>query len=199
MGSSLEELAGKVEKTPNIAKKVTWAVIAVAVLTVVGFLLVGANGPDDPRLSDSSGRNPIEGFGEVAFSIVPAGQAGETARLCALLADRDDTRVQGMRGQRDFRGYDGMIFVFDRDLDGAFVMGGVELPLEIAWFAASGELVSTAIMAPCPDAASTNDCAHAPSGQYRTALEVGAGGLARLGIGPGAKLTYGGPCAPSEG
>lgn len=187
------DLAKRLEGRPEARRWTVWAVVAMAVLTGVGFLLVGAGGPADPRPVETEGRRPLEGFGEIAFAVAPPGVTGATARWCALLANRDDTRIQGLRGQRDLRGYDGMLFVFDDDQTGAFVMGGVDIPLEIAWWSADGSLVTTAAMAPCPGQDS-NACPHAPSGPYRTALETGAGGLARLGVAPGSRLTFGGSC-----
>ncbi|MEX1171480.1 MAG: DUF192 domain-containing protein, partial [Chloroflexota bacterium] len=97
-------------------------------------------------------------------------------RWTVLLAGAD-----GMRGSADFDGADGMLFDLDRDTDpGAvrFVMDGVVIPLDIAWFAADGRLVGTATMDPCP--ATPCPVTSAP-GPYRWAIEAPAGAFADLG------------------
>lgn len=92
-----------------------------------------------------------------------------------LLADRD-----GMRGMTSFQGADGMLFDFDADIDPAavvFVMDGVAFPLDIAWFADSGELVGTASMAVCP----AKPCpTFAAPGPYRWAVEAPPGAFDAL-------------------
>ena len=65
------------------------------------------------------------------------------------------------------------------------------MPLDIAWFDAAGGFVSSATMTPClsvPDA----DCArYGAAAAYTAAIEVPAGRLAELGIGPGSVLALG--------
>ena len=161
MVDSIEDIARRLESdAPVVTGRLRWAIAIVALLAVVGFLLIGANGPANPSLATQRTRQPIPGFSETGFSI--SSPAATMARLCALLADRDELRIQGLRGQQDLRGYDGMLFVFGADTDGSFVMGGVDVALEIAWFDSQGTLVSTALMAPCPGQPDSA-CPHAPS------------------------------------
>lgn len=166
-------------------KAVGWAVIVVAVLSVIAFLTVGANGPADPTLGG------LPGFGETAFQVTTADGAS-AGQFCALLATSEQQRAQGLMGRRDLAGYDAMVFVFDADTDGAFFMRDVPVGLSIAWFGADGRFVSAADMAPCPD---QEGCpSYAPTGPYRQAVEVLQGGLGRLGLAEGAVLTVGGAC-----
>ena len=163
-----------------------WLVAALAVTAVVAFLLVGANGPADPVLGG------IPGFGEVAFRVTPAGATSPAGHYCALVADTDAQRAQGLMGRRDLAGFDGMLFRFDADTTSPFYMRNVPVPLSIAWFDAEGRFVSASDMAPCGD---EEGCpTYQPAGPYRMALEVPAGGLAPLGIGPGSTLAAGGAC-----
>ena len=96
----------------------------------------------------------------------------------------------GMRGLADFHGADGMLFDQGRDVDPAsvvFVMDGVTIPLDIAWFSAAGELVGKASMDPCP----SEPCPRygAPAA-YRWAIEAPPGAFD--GLGPAARLRVGG-------
>ena len=162
-----------------------WAVAAVLLLAVVAFIAVGANNPEDPRLEGS--RAGIPGFEEVAFRVGPS-------QYCALLAESEAQRQQGLMGRRDLAGYDAMVFRFPEDTRAAFYMRNVPVPLTVAWFDASGRFVSSADMAPCPDD-EANCPTYAPERPYRLALEVPGGGLARIGVGQGAVLEVGGACA----
>jgi uncharacterized membrane protein (UPF0127 family) len=93
----------------------------------------------------------------------------------------------------DLQGYDGMLFAFPDDTESGFWMFHTVMPLSIGWFAADGELVSTADMEPCPDG---DDCpTYSPTGAYRMALEVPMGELGTLGVEPGSRIAVGGPCA----
>jgi len=163
-----------------------WAVAALGFVAFVGFLTVGANGPADPVLGG------IPGFGEVAFTVTPAGAAAPSAVYCALVADTEAQRAQGMMGRHDLDGFDGMLFRFDADSTTAFYMRNVPVPLSIAWFDAAGRFVSATDMASCPD---QEGCpTYPPAGPYRLALEVLQGGLTPLGVGPGSAITVGGAC-----
>lgn len=134
------------------------------------------------------------GYGEIAFTIGPAGgPAAGAAQRCALLAETDQQQAKGLMGRRDLAGYDAMVFRFAFDGIGAFYMRNVPVGLSIAWFASNGRFVSSTAMSPCPD---QEGCpTYAPTGPYRFAVEVLEGGLGRLGIGEGSVLSLGGPCA----
>ena len=149
-----------------------------------------------PTTSDADGeRRPLEGFDEVAFRIVSA--ADEVAEWCALLADDEASRAQGLMEQRDLRGYDGMLFAFAEPIAASFYMRNTPLPLSIAFFDDDGELVSTVDMEPCED---REGCPlYGADGPYVHALEVEQGDLPSLGVVPGARLEVGGACPPTGG
>ncbi len=72
---------------------------------------------------------------------------------------------------------DGMLFVFPADTTGGFWMKDTLLPLEIAFFDASGRLVDVLAMEPCE----SDPCRiYTPSGPYRWALEALPGPLGDL-------------------
>jgi len=174
-----------------------WAIIGLLAVGALAFLLVGANQPKDPTLRPAEGqvtlnRTPFGDFAEIGFRIdgTPAAQAAATR--CALLAESAAQQNLGLMNRTDLGGYDGMLFKFATDSNAAFYMKDTPLPLSIAFFDGTGQFVSTADMAPC---------IHMPvcptfsaARPYRWALEVPQGALPRLAIGPGTKLTAGGPC-----
>ena len=175
--------------TIDWARRAVWTILA---LSLLAFVVRGATKPEDPYFEEptvsatetGSGRVPIEGFGEVAFTT----GVGE---WCALLADTPALRQQGLMGQDDLNGYDAMVFRFDEDGTGGFWMKDTRIPLTVAYFDARGGFVSSADMQPCPEG--TERCpSYPPTGPYRTAVEVPLGGLDDLGLGPGSTLTFGG-------
>lgn len=175
-------------------RKVLWWTIGVLVgLGFLAFLAVGANRPADPVVLDTPGttapaRTPPEGFKETALAVT-----GVPTPWCVLVADTDQARAQGMMARTDFGGYDGMLFVFPGETNGRFHMQNTPLPLSIAWFDAGGAFVSSADMAPCENRPGCPT--YRAARRYRFALEVPQGGLTRLGVGPGARVTMAGACA----
>ena len=74
----------------------------------------------------------------------------------------------------DFGDVDGMIFVFDRDVNNRFFMRDTLVPLDIAFYSAEGVLVDLFRMEPCE----AEPCPrYQPAGVYRYALERPAGTL----------------------
>ena len=172
-----------------------WSVLALLLSSLAACVATGANGPEDPHLeSQPQPQSRVPGFGEVAFRVVPApGSGAASARYCALLAETEAQVSRGLMGRRDLAGYDGMVFRFSSDSTGSFYMRDVPIPLTVAWFDGGGRFISSADMAPCPD---REGCPLYPAARpYRLALEVPAGGLARLGVGPGSVLEVGGACS----
>ena len=176
------------------------AVIALlAFLAFAAFLATGANGPADPHtVIEDGGRAPVEGFGEVNFSVQRPGQLPSTTPFCALLAETPEAHRKGMMTRRDLGGYDAMVFRFAADQESQFYNRNVPIALSIAWFDGLGRFISSADMPPCED---REGCPlYGASAPYRYALEVPQGGLERLGIGPDAVLALGGSCTdPAPG
>ena len=68
------------------------------------------------------------------------------------------------------------------------------MPLTGVWFADDGAFVEAIDMDPCPDD-EPNCPLYGPDRLARSVLEVPQGALARLRVGPGARLeSIGGPC-----
>ncbi len=145
------------------------------------------NAPPATAAPAAPARRPLAGFDEVVFRI--SRPDGANFDGFALLAATDPSRRQGLMEQTDLRGYDAMVFRFDRASEGSFFMRNTRIPLSIAFFDGGGRFVSSEDMVPCPD--TVEDCpSYFPEGPYVHAIEVAAGDLPRLGIGPGAVLSF---------
>lgn len=146
--------------------------------------------PSKVKLFDGS-----DFFDEVAFRVRYKNAKGlEKVILgCALAALTSAQQSQGLMQRKDLAGYDAMIFSFPTDINGGFWMKTVPMDLSIGWFDANGKEVGRA------DMKREGDCGdqcpvYSPGVSYRTAVEVPKGRLAKLGLVPGAVLSYGGPC-----
>jgi uncharacterized membrane protein (UPF0127 family) len=148
--------------------------------------------------SSDPAASPLRGLRTVAFSVRPAQPPPGAAvpdvivRRCALLADTMPERDRGLMFVRDLAGYDGMVFRWPAETTEAFYMKDTLIPLSVAWFDGYGRFVSSADMAPCPEA--TVCPLFSAAAPYTVAIEVPQGELTRLGIGPGSSLTLAGGC-----
>lgn len=141
--------------------------------------------PAASRPTPSTRRTALPGFGEVVVEVRRAD--GEVFEWCLLLAETPPQRSRGLMEVTDpaLGGYDGMLFRFEVDSDGGFYMRNTPQPLEIAYVAADGSVVSIREMEPCED---VDGCPTYPAGgPYRWTVEapVAAGGVGRLGIDEG--------------
>jgi uncharacterized membrane protein (UPF0127 family) len=111
--------------------------------------------------------------------VEPAAAPGSVSLPSARIVtvDGDPWRVlaageDGMRGQAEFGDADGMLFDMGAEVAPsaiAFVMDGVTIPLDIAWFAADGRLVGIAQMTPC----AAEPCPrYVAPGPFRWAIEA---------------------------
>lgn len=140
-------------------------------------------------------RTVLPGFEQVTIRVTAPD--GTVRTWCLLLARTEAQRERGLMEVADpaLGGHAGMLFTFDQDVLVGFWMRDTVLPLSIAYLDADGRTVSTADMAPCP-AGSATCPTYAPTGRYRSAIEVPQGRLGDLGIGEGSRVEVVGPgCA----
>jgi len=132
-----------------------------------------------------------QGFEAIGVTIRDA--SNKTRDFCLWLAATPDERQQGLMQVTDLAGKPGMLFQFDADTQDQFWMFQTVMPLSIGFFAANGEFVSSADMAPCTGTSDTCPT-YAAAGPYRDAIEVPQGTLGDLGIGPGSAIVARGSC-----
>ena len=110
---------------------------------------------------------------------------GTTCELCVWLATTSSARARGLMEVTDLGAADAMAFVYPDAHTGSFWMKDTVLPLSIAFFAPDGSYLDAFDMEPCV----TDDCISYPTpADFLIAVEVPRGGLAELGIAPGATL-----------
>lgn len=148
------------------ACRALFAVTAAVAVAVVLLALTGCS-PIGPAPV------PVPPPGDGGFVPAPEGAVTvqlDGAPLTVLVGGPD-----GMRGRTDFGGADGMLFDHGGAIDPgsvAWVMDGVPIPLDIAWFDAEGRFVGRTTMQPC----AAEPCPqHRPDVPYRWALEAPTG------------------------
>ncbi len=157
----------------------------------------GPAGPAEPAAP--AGPAEPAALGTAADELPAAGVVltrpdGSEVAVAVRVAATPDDRARGLMGVTDLPAGTGMLFVFPALAShGGFWMRGTPIPLDIA-FAAAGEVVAVATMTPC--AADPCPVTH-PGRPYDAALEVPAGWLDDVGVGPGARLRVD-PVVPAQ-
>ena len=94
-------------------------------------------------------------------------------------------------GRTSLGRYAGMVFVFAQPTTVQFYMKDTLIPLSIAWFDSHGAYIRATDMPPCHSSV----CPTYSAGKaFGSALEVPAGRLSALGIGPGSVVHLGPSC-----
>ncbi len=121
----------------------------------------------------ASSQSTLPSFSSTTISI-------DNRDLTVAVADTPQARGRGLMGITDLGGLDGMLFVFDNDIEAGFWMKDTLIPLDVAFFDAEGRAVNRLSMEPCTaDPCPTYNAA----GPYRFAVEAPAGDLSFVGEG----------------
>lgn len=105
--------------------------------------------------------------------------AGGAVTVSVEIADEPAERRRGLMGRTTLADGSGMIFLFPNDVEDAFWMKDTPVPLSVAFVDARGRIVAMLDMEPCR----ADPCpVYSPGVPYRTALEIGQGSFARLGV-----------------
>ncbi|HZC99153.1 MAG TPA: DUF192 domain-containing protein [Actinomycetes bacterium] len=117
------------------------------------------------------------------YLLEPAGWP--PARVSLEVAADEPARERGLSHRTDVPSGTGMVFLFPGDTTASFWMKDTLVPLQIAFVAADGRVVSTFEMAPCR----ADPCAtYTPSGAYRYAVELPSGAFTAAGVGEGDRV-----------
>jgi len=114
---------------------------------------------------------------------------GAVRTLPVWIADTDAELQRGLMNVTDLGPADGMLFVFDATADWRFYMWQTVMPLSVAWFAEDGTFVGAADMLPCTSDDESGCARYSPGTPYRFAVELPAGGAARLALDEGDRMT----------
>ena len=175
-----------------------------AVAALAGCTSSGGAGSADTSAAVTSVASAPAGFRALTLTVHRAD--GTTVTRCVLVADTEGLRQRGLMGvtaadvaDGRLAGFDGMLFVFAQDAPNGFWMKDTLIPLSIAFADASGSVVGTDDMVPCPSG--TAQCpVTRPDAAYRYALEVPSGALGAFGLVEGAALdpTLGPSCSAAS-
>ncbi len=134
---------------------------------VLGAISAGCSGDGDAGIVLSGDLGPFS-----TAEIMVGGDPWTVA-----VADTPAERSQGLSGLVGLGDLDGMLFVFESTTSVGFTMRGMLMPIDIAFFDASGRLVDRLEMVPCAEAACPS---YRASGLFRYAVETETGGFDAL-------------------
>jgi uncharacterized membrane protein (UPF0127 family) len=157
------------------------AVLAAAVAALIGGLVLLFRGDDDNSTAPAGALStvlaaarpataPFAGLTEVRLNI-----GGDCRRI--VVADEVGERATGLMRRHDLGPYGGMLFVFERAVQGTFTMSDVPVSLDIGWYDAAGRPVDRLVMRPCPDRSVSECPSYRSNGPYSYAVETLEGEL----------------------
>lgn len=89
-------------------------------------------------------------------------------KLKVAVAEDRKLQRRGLKGVKDLKELDGMLFVYSKPVTHSFTMKNTLIPLRIGFYSSQGELVDKKKMTPCE-----KDCkSYKSSKKYKYALEV---------------------------
>jgi uncharacterized protein len=165
------------------------AVVVVAALAATWVAI--ASGPDRGARGAASGQDGAAsgqgGGGAVTARHTYLLQAGErpATRVSLEVAADEPARERGLSGRARVPPGTGMAFLFPTDTTAPFWMKDTLVPLQIAFVAADGRVVSLFEMTPCR----ADPCTvYTPGAAYRYAVELPSGAFTAAGLGKGDRL-----------
>ena len=142
-------------------------------------------GEGQPAPHGPAGRlEPSEPFGLATLALRPPGD-GAAVRVPVYDAFEPDTRQRGLMHREELPAGTGMVFRFPEAHSGGFWMKNTLIPLSIAFFDSTGEVLAVLDMEPC----SQDPCpSYDPDVTYAGALEVNRGFFTEIGLTPGWRI-----------
>lgn len=132
-----------------------------------------ATGPASPE----SGATSVVGHLVVALTVTATN--GESHTVTAEVVYTRADRATGLMHREELADDAGMLFLFNSDRQSGFWMENTLIPLDIAYFTASGEIVDIIQGEPL------NQTLLVPAAPYRYVLEMNAGWFEARGLGIG--------------
>jgi uncharacterized membrane protein (UPF0127 family) len=149
--------------------------VVVAALAA-GWIAI-ASRPDQAAGPNASGSAVSGAAPRYVYLLRPAGRQAAQASL-EVAAD-EPSRERGLSRRTGVPAGTGMVFLFPADTTAPFWMKDTLVPLQIAFVAADGRVVSLFEMTPCR----ADPCTiYTPAGAYRYAVELASGAFTAAGI-----------------
>jgi uncharacterized membrane protein (UPF0127 family) len=161
--------------------------LLLAVALVVAALAAGwiaiASRPDQSPTSTAAGNAVAGAARRYQYLLRPAGRP--PARVSLEVAADEPARERGLSRRTEVPAGTGMVFLFPADTTAPFWMKDTLVPLQIAFVAADGRVVSLFEMTPCH----ADPCSiYAPTSAYRYAVELSSGAFTGAGVKAGDKV-----------
>ena len=159
------------------------AVLGLAALIVVVALMGSCSGePDDTGTTPRSAVVGSLPLGDLEITT----DAG-TVTYQVEVAEVPQARARGLMFIDELPAGYGMVFLYEQPTENGFWMKDTLIPLEIAFWDQSGEIVSLLRMEPCRQ----DPCPGYPPGSpYIGAVETADGAMTGSGVGVGAKVSF---------
>ena len=139
-----------------------------------------------------SDRDVVDGGAVMTFdtAVVHLASERDTLRFRVEVARSPEQKAMGLMERRALADTAGMLFVYstDQPATAGFWMFRTRIPLDIAFTDSLGRIVAVREMRPCDAQLAAGCPTYEPGANYRLALEVNAGLLARRGIRVGSRL-----------
>jgi uncharacterized protein len=123
----------------------------------------------------------VPAFGTGTATMTPAGTGSKEIDL--LVARSGEAMQYGLMHRKRLSADKGMVFLFEQEAQVTFHMLNTLLPLSIAFFNSTGQIVNIVDMAPCPDHPPDGSCpGYSSEVPVSGALEVNQGSFETWGV-----------------
>jgi hypothetical protein len=163
------------------------AVVVVAALAATWVAVASGRDRGARGTASSPGGTASTPAGAVAGRQTYRLEAGErpATKVSLEVAADEPARERGLSGRARVASGTGMVFLFPTDTTAPFWMKDTLVPLQIAFVAADGRVVSLFEMTPCR----ADPCTvYTPSAAYRYAVELPSGAFTAAGLAQGDRV-----------
>ncbi len=179
---SSPDRSGSWRRQPALRGPLLLVVALVAAALVAGWIAI-ASRPHQSVTPSASGNAAPGASRRYEYLLRPA--ARPPARVSLEVAADEPARDRGLSRRTEVPAGTGMVFLFPADTTAPFWMKDTLVPLQIAFVAADGRVVSLFEMTPCR----ADPCSiYTPASAYRYAVELSSGAFTAAGIKAGDRV-----------
>lgn len=159
-------------------------VVSCLLATALASLACSPPSDDPPPVTRETPLVPVDTGTAAVIS------GADTFRVRVELAETPEQQRTGLMERDSMPEDEGMLFLYDepRQPDDPFYMFRTRIPLDIAFFDASGTIVAIRQMEPCQSRYPADCPLYTPGQPYLGALEVNRGWLESRGVGVGDRI-----------
>jgi uncharacterized membrane protein (UPF0127 family) len=179
---SSPDRAGSPWRRPSAGRGPLLLAVALVIAALAAGWIAIASRPSGNRspaagAATTNGNAPAGAARRSAYLLQPAGRPA--ARVSLEVAADEPTRERGLSRRTEVPSGTGMVFLFPYETTASFWMKDTLVPLQIAFVATDGRVVSMFEMTPCR----ADPCAvYSPTRAYRYAVELPTGAFTAAGV-----------------